>query len=156
MVFRSRNEEETLEMARLAGKTARGGEVWCLSGDLGAGKTVFVRGLAQGLGLQVPVSSPTFLLYHRYPGRRILHHLDWYRLNTPAEAEGLGWDEILSDPTGVVAVEWGDRFQRLLPQRSLFLSMTVAGEEERRLVLESAPLAEDRREELVRCWQPWK
>ena len=107
--FVTHSEEETSAAGeRFAGRL-RPGAVVLLHGDLGAGKTAFVRGLARGLGASADdVSSPTFTLIQEYRGRVRLHHVDLYRL-TPREAGELGLEE-LSDGNGVVAVEWAERW----------------------------------------------
>jgi len=109
------SEGETAEVAaRLAGRLTPGA-VLLLSGDLGAGKTAFVRGLAQGLGVSPDeVSSPTFTLVHEYRGGRLpLQHVDLYRLER-VDLDTLGLDEALAE-AGVVAIEWPERLQRRPP-----------------------------------------
>ena len=110
------------------------GSVVLLSGDLGAGKTVFVRGLAEGLGVMPSeVSSPTFTLMQEYRGGRLtLFHVDLYRLNDPREVDELGLDEIAED--GLMAIEWADRHPRP-PQGSVRVSIEHAGDTERRIVI---------------------
>jgi tRNA threonylcarbamoyladenosine biosynthesis protein TsaE len=102
------SEEQTADLARELAATLRAGDVLLLSGDLGAGKTAFVRGLADGLGVPPDeVSSPTFTLIHEYrSGRLPLYHADLYRLDRAA-AEDLGLEEMGAD--GVLAIEWPDR-----------------------------------------------
>ena len=100
--------------ARLA-RDATAGEVWALVGDLGAGKTHFVQGIAAGLGAAAQVTSPTFTLVHEYTGGRLpLFHFDLYRLRSEEEALALGWEEYL-DAGGLMVVEWADKFPALLP-----------------------------------------
>lgn len=97
-----------------------------LSGELGAGKTVFVKGLAEGLGIESgQVSSPTFVIANQYgsPSGRRLNHVDFYRLESEAELETMGFDDLL-DRSAVVAVEWGDRFERALPRDRLELRLS--------------------------------
>lgn len=102
----SPSAEVTRELAReLAGRLQRG-DLVLLSGELGAGKTEFVKGLAEGLGCTATVTSPTFTLVREYPGRELLLHLDLYRLGA-ADAEELGLDELRL--RGIVAVEWPER-----------------------------------------------
>jgi tRNA threonylcarbamoyladenosine biosynthesis protein TsaE len=110
------------------------GDVVLLVGDLGAGKTAFVRGLAEGLGVDPDeVSSPTFTLVQEYRGGRLpLFHVDLYRLNDPREIDDLGLDEIADD--GVLAVEWAERLPQA-PQKAVRVAIEHAGETERRLVI---------------------
>lgn len=112
----SRSPEQTVAIASDLARTLQPGDVVLLSGDLGAGKTAFVRGLALGLGASPDdVTSPTFTLLHEYRGGRLtLHHADLYRLET-AEVEDLGLDELASGG-GVLAVEWPDRLARPWPE----------------------------------------
>ena len=108
-------EEETRSLGReLAGAIAEEATL-SLEGPLGAGKTCFVQGLAQGLGLDpAMVSSPTFTLIHEYPGGRLpLIHFDLYRLNSERELAGLGCEDYFQTP-GVRAIEWGDKFPGML------------------------------------------
>ena len=107
----SRSPEETLAFGEEWGRTAQRGWVIGLSGDLGAGKTQFVKGFARGLGCPARVHSPTFALLNEYGGGRLrLFHLDLYRLNSPAEVAGAGLEEYLIHPDGVAVVEWIDRW----------------------------------------------
>jgi tRNA threonylcarbamoyladenosine biosynthesis protein TsaE len=94
------NVEETFQFAFEVGRLARPGEVWCLSGTLGAGKTAFIQGFAKGLGYQGRVTSPTFGLQNVYEARLPLYHFDWYRLAQPEEVVDLGWEEWLSRSAG--------------------------------------------------------
>ena len=96
----------TIRLGELIGKSLRAGDVVLLHGELGAGKTTLVRGLARAAGYRGRVSSPTFALAHVYRGKRLtLHHLDLYRLKD-GQTQELGLDELLNDPRGAVVVEW--------------------------------------------------
>ena len=108
------SEEETIALGRQLAAALSAGDVLLLSGDLGAGKTAFVRGLAQGLGIdEDEVSSPTFTLVHEYRGGRLtLYHVDLYRLDRAA-TDDLGLDE-LGVADGVLAIEWPDRLTHQL------------------------------------------
>lgn len=111
----SHSTEETIALGRAVAEQCGAGAVLGLCGDLGAGKTHFVKGLALGLGCDREVTSPTFTLVHEYRGGRLpLYHFDLYRLNTPEEALGLGFDDYL-EAGGVCVVEWADKFPELLP-----------------------------------------
>jgi tRNA threonylcarbamoyladenosine biosynthesis protein TsaE len=99
-------EEETIRLGEILGRSLRAGDVVLLYGELGAGKTTLVRGMARAVGYRGRVSSPTFALAHVYRGKRLtLHHLDLYRLKEGETGE-LGLDELMNDPCGAVVVEW--------------------------------------------------
>src|SRR3982074_1617271 len=100
---------ETEAFGELFGKRLRAGDMVLLRGELGAGKTTFVRGVARGTASVAPVASPTFQLVRVYPGRVQLAHIDLYRIERPSELGDLGLDELLDQ--GAVVVEWGDRLE---------------------------------------------
>jgi tRNA threonylcarbamoyladenosine biosynthesis protein TsaE len=102
------DEPATLSLGEKLGLAAKAGDVLLLAGDLGAGKTTLVRGLARGLGVTGPVTSPTFALLHELPGRVPLFHFDLYRV-TPLEIEAAGFPEYWEAARGVCAVEWPER-----------------------------------------------
>ncbi len=146
----TRGEAETEAIGEALARVLRGGDVILLIGEMGAGKTRFVRGLARGLGHDPrKVHSPTFVLANVYgvdagepgggaPGARMeLRHVDAYRLEEAEEAEGLGWDR-LADDRGVLVIEWGERVgeERAGLERALRVTMTHVGEEERGVVVE--------------------
>ena len=127
----SHGEAETAEVARQIAAGFRGGEVVLLTGELGAGKTAFVRGLARGLAADPEeVASPTFVLLTAYPGRLTLHHADLYRLRGDGDERELGLEE-LPGPKGVLAVEWADRLGALPWAATLRVSLSHAGDDER-------------------------
>ena len=108
--FISHSPAETEALGEKIGRAANHGLVLALSGDLGAGKTQFVKGLARGLGVTARVHSPTFTLVNEYSGGRLkLFHLDLYRLETPAQILSAGIEEFLA-PDGVAVMEWAERF----------------------------------------------
>jgi tRNA threonylcarbamoyladenosine biosynthesis protein TsaE len=150
--FACETPEDTFKLGELIGHQARPNEVWSLAGPLGAGKTLFVQGMAKGLGFEGPVTSPTFTLQHIYEGRLNLYHFDWYRLMERREVDDLGFRE-WSERGGVVAVEWGDKFPKLFPPNVIKLTFDVLSGESRRLIVEAThPESMDRLEELLRCW----
>jgi tRNA threonylcarbamoyladenosine biosynthesis protein TsaE len=105
--------------------------VLALCGELGAGKTQFVKGLAAGLGYQGDVTSPTFTLIHEYLGGRLpLYHFDFYRLDTEDEAIRLGLEEYLAGD-GVCVIEWADKFPGVLPPQTRWLDFSIDGERQR-------------------------
>jgi tRNA threonylcarbamoyladenosine biosynthesis protein TsaE len=144
--------EQTFKLGEVIGHQARPGEVWCLTGGLGAGKTLFVQGIAKGLGCKSNVTSPTFTLQQIYEGRLNLYHFDWYRLEQNREVDDLGWAEWLGKG-GVVAVEWGDKFLKLFPAEVIKMAFEPFGPESRRLIVEAKhPESMDRVQEIIRCW----
>ena len=118
--------ETPRELRAVAQKLAESlepGSVVALTGDLGAGKTEFTKGLAAGLGCPAEVTSPTFGLLHEYLGGRLpLFHLDFYRMEGATEVLDLGWDE-LSERDGVIVVEWPDRFEELIPPEACWVAI---------------------------------
>jgi tRNA threonylcarbamoyladenosine biosynthesis protein TsaE len=129
--------DETRAFAARVADLAVAGDLLVLVGDLGAGKTAFVQGLAAALGSSDPVTSPTFTIAHRYTGGRlVVHHLDAYRLAGPEEATDLALDELLDD-NALTVVEWGDRLQGLLPVERLELVIRFGeGDDDRIIHLE--------------------
>ena len=131
----SRSEAETLALARAFGRRARPGHVFALAGPLGAGKTVFARGLAEGLGVDEPVVSPTFTLMHRYQGRHPVLHVDAYRLSGLDELDDLDLDTDLLD--AAVVVEWGEGVaERLSEDDHLLIRLERREDDTRSAVLE--------------------
>ena len=105
-IFYSKSPLETEELGRVMGELSEGGEVFLLEGELGAGKTVLVKGIARGLGIGIQIVSPTFIIIRSYDGRLTLNHIDLYRLNS---IEGLGIEEYIDDSLSVTVVEWGEK-----------------------------------------------
>lgn len=122
---------------KLAEEMATGGVV-ALDGELGAGKTEMVKGMAAGMGYGGVVTSPTFTLLHEYrAGRKILYHFDFYRVENAQEIVELGWDELLEEPGSLLAVEWASRFPQLLPSAALRLELEILPEGGRRVTCAS-------------------
>jgi len=118
LTFRSEGEEQTIRLAETIACLLQPGDVLGLEGELGAGKTVFVRGIARGLGIGVPVRSPSFVMISHLKGRLDLFHVDAYRVSHPEQLSEAGFQEIL-EADGVVAVEWADKVASILPSRRL-------------------------------------
>ncbi len=118
------------------GGVLRAGDVVALWGELGAGKTLFTRGIARGLGVpeRIPVTSPTFTLINEYDGRLHLYHLDLYRVSHPDELETLPWKEALFSDA-VAVIEWPERLGDLLPESRWDVRITVTGDEQREVEL---------------------
>jgi tRNA threonylcarbamoyladenosine biosynthesis protein TsaE len=118
----SHSPDDTWELAKRLAPKLSAGDVISLSGDLGAGKTVFTKGLAEGLDITEPVTSPTFTILKEYRGRLPLFHFDVYRLGHPDELDELGVDECFYSD-GVSVVEWGDKVSALIPEEHLDIKM---------------------------------
>ncbi|MCC6315202.1 MAG: tRNA (adenosine(37)-N6)-threonylcarbamoyltransferase complex ATPase subunit type 1 TsaE [Thermomicrobiales bacterium] len=132
----SNSAETTRAIGRQLAAGLRAGDVVLLHGDLGAGKTTFAQGVADGLGVRDPVHSPTFTLVHEHPygdGERTLRHLDLYRLRGPDDLRGFDYDEHVAPEDGVTLVEWPERAGALLPERYLVVAFEPAGGDRRRL-----------------------
>jgi tRNA threonylcarbamoyladenosine biosynthesis protein TsaE len=128
-------ESETRQLATKVAALLDGGDVLLMQGDLGAGKTTFVQGLAEGLGIPVHVTSPTFTLIQEYRGGRLpLFHFDLYRLSGPEEVFELGFFDYL-DQAGVVVVEWPERLGALAPKERLDIKFTAVGDDARQITL---------------------
>ena len=124
--------EETFELGKVFGQTLRGGEVIEFVGDLGAGKTSFMRGLAEGIQSEDNVSSPTFTISNQYSGRDGLsiYHYDFYRLHDPGLiAEDLA--EAIQDPKAIVCVEWAESVRGVLPENRITIQITTLDENSR-------------------------
>jgi len=133
MDFFSRSPEQTRHIGARLGGMLRAGDVICLQGDLGAGKTTFVQGVAKGWGSLDSVSSPTFIIVNEY--RRAdegkLFHMDAYRLDSASEAEELDLDSMLAD--GALLLEWPERIDGLVPNEHLWIQLEHINEEEREM-----------------------
>ena len=132
-VFISHSEEETERFAADLAAGLTPGQTVLLRGDLGAGKTVFARGFARGLGCEDTLSSPTYTIVQEYmlPGGARLYHMDLYRISDAGAALDFGVDEFLDDPGAFKLIEWPERIESLLPEERITVSITHRGENER-------------------------
>ena len=138
-VFTTHAAEETFNLGRQVGEQLSGGEILLLSGPLGAGKTMFVKGLATALGLdRQEVTSPSFTLVNPYKGRLTLYHIDLYRLEGgAAAAQAIDLEELLSDTQAVIVIEWAERLgNHPLPPNVWRISITGDGDDPRRITIE--------------------
>jgi tRNA threonylcarbamoyladenosine biosynthesis protein TsaE len=128
--FETHSAEQTRALGERLAAELQGGDVVCLHGKLGAGKTVWVKGLAQGLGAAREATSPTFTLINEYPGPRPLYHFDLYRLTGAAELEDLGAEEYFYS-SGISVVEWAEKAAQLMPSRHWDITFEITGENDR-------------------------
>lgn len=123
MIFESYSADETFEIAKKMGESIKRGTVITMDGDLGAGKTLFTQGLAEGMGITEPVNSPTFTILQIYDtGRLPLYHFDVYRIEDPMEMDEIGFDDFLYGD-GVCVIEWAEQIEELLPDS--YIKMTL-------------------------------
>jgi tRNA threonylcarbamoyladenosine biosynthesis protein TsaE len=136
VTFLSIGPEETFALGAALGKLVGPGDFIALDGELGAGKTQFVRGLAAGADIspEETVSSPSFTLVNEYRCRIPLHHLDLYRLTSPRDVVELGFDELLGSQ-GATIVEWPDRLEAELPSELMLIRFEILDGDERKLVI---------------------
>ncbi|MDD3706096.1 MAG: tRNA (adenosine(37)-N6)-threonylcarbamoyltransferase complex ATPase subunit type 1 TsaE [Clostridiaceae bacterium] len=128
--------EETVEIGKQLGKLLNSGNIVCLTGDLGAGKTAFTQGIAKGLGVKDYVTSPTYTIINEYEGRVPLYHFDVYRLNDVEEMHELGYEEYFFGD-GVVVLEWADSVRDIIPPERLWITiLNTKGDNSREILME--------------------
>jgi tRNA threonylcarbamoyladenosine biosynthesis protein TsaE len=133
MKLRTSSAEQTRAVAAAVGTQLQPGDLVVLAGDLGSGKTTFAQGLARGLGVDAPVTSPSFTLVQEYDGRLPVAHVDVYRLDRLQELHDLGFDELV-DGRGVTMIEWGDAVAQILPADRLWVRIEAGATDDERLL----------------------
>lgn len=131
----SRSEKETEEIGYRFGKSLKRGDTVSLIGSLGAGKTVFAKGIARALDITEAVVSPTFTLVQEYEGSEKLYHLDLYRLSGEDEFESMGGEEFLY-PDGITLVEWAEKIGDMMRSDAFFVAITINDDESREITIE--------------------
>ena len=123
MIIETRSPEETFELGKKIGEAAKPGQVYTLNGDLGVGKTVFTQGVAAGLGITEPVSSPTFTIVQVYEeGRLPFYHFDVYRIGDIEEMEEIGYDDYFFGE-GICLIEWAELIRDILPEKRIEITI---------------------------------
>ena len=138
---------ETKKLGKLLASELTGGEVICLFGELGAGKTTFTQGLLEGLGAEKPYTSPTFVVMKEYEIRRkkkevrskkreidIIYHFDAYRVEAE-DMMNLGWEEIIADSSNICIIEWADKLKQIIPARAIWIGFTWLDAKRRKLTI---------------------
>ena len=126
IAIHTESAEETRRIGQVIGEAAAPGDIYLLTGPLGAGKTCLTQGIAQGLDVDGYARSPTFVLVTRYRGRLTIHHADLYRIDHPAEAWDLGLEDVMSAGEDVLIVEWADRAPDIFPGHALWVDLDYA------------------------------
>ncbi len=122
MEFILNSVEDTISLGKKLGSLLNAGDIICLEGDLGTGKTYFTKGIAKGLGIDEPITSPTFTIVNEYYGRLKLYHFDVYRVNDIDEIAEIGFDEyIFSDAVSII--EWANYIEELIPKKCIWVSI---------------------------------
>lgn len=157
MVIETKSASETVQIGKKIGSRLLSGDVVALVGELGAGKTQFIKGLAAGAGVGKPtyISSPSFTLINEYVGRIPFYHIDLFRLRTEKEAEELGLEEYFQG-RGITAIEWADKILSLLPKEILWIHIHYTGKNSRSLKIlgkgkHYEELIENFRSQIVDC-----
>ena len=123
MVKETYDNKETFELGKTIGQNAKPGQIYCLDGDLGVGKTVFTQGFAKGLGIYEAINSPTFTIVQEYTeGRLNLYHFDVYRISDVSEMDEIGYDEYFYSD-GVCLIEWGSLISDILPDETIYINI---------------------------------
>jgi tRNA threonylcarbamoyladenosine biosynthesis protein TsaE len=136
--FLTHSADETIALGRQLAPLIRDARIVLLRGDLGAGKTTLVKGIAEAFdaAAQEDVTSPTFTLVHEYRGpERTLYHIDLYRIETERELYTLGLDDLINEEGNILLIEWGEKFERMNRERDAEISIERLGQDDRRLTL---------------------
>lgn len=121
-IFETQSEKETFEIGYQMATQAKSGDIFCLLGDLGVGKTVFSKGFAEGLGISEPITSPTFTIVQVYEGEKPLYHFDMYRIEDEDELEMIGYEDYFFGQ-GVCLVEWANNVEEVIPASAKWITI---------------------------------
>ena len=136
MQITTKNSEETIRLGEKIGEKASSGMIIALYGDLGAGKTTLVQGIAKGLGINDYVTSPSFIIISEYKGRIDLTHIDLYRLDDKLQIEDIGIDDQFMKDNNVCVIEWAEKLGDLLPKGAVKINIDNLSENERKISVE--------------------
>jgi tRNA threonylcarbamoyladenosine biosynthesis protein TsaE len=149
MEFFTKSEKETKKLGELFAKKIKNLKlkkaiVFCLSGELGGGKTTFVKGLAKGFGIKKRILSPTFLIMRRFQTKekkfKNFYHFDCYRINDPKEILKLNFKKIISLPFNIVAIEWGEKIEKILPKDSIKINFEFIDQKTRKISVKNGKI----------------
>ena len=131
------SKEETVVLAQHLARTLKGGDFLAFYGELGAGKTTFIQGLAKGLGIEKRIISPTFIIMRHYALKlKNFYHVDLYRTQSKHDLLGIGLDQIIQDENNIVALEWAQKLGEMLPKKRIDVHMEYLGEDQRKIIIE--------------------
>lgn len=132
-LIQTKNADLTQKLGFEMAKGLKTGAIFALFGDLGSGKTTFVQGLAEGLGIKNKIISPTFIIVRKYEPN--FYHVDLYRIEGSKDLESLGLDEILADKSNIVAIEWPEKIEKFLPKKRIDLHFKYLGDDKRQITI---------------------
>lgn len=139
-IFTTTSPKQTRKLGEILAKELKGGEIICLMGELGSGKTTFAQGVLKGLGASGPYTSPTFVVMKHYRikdhrlGIKDTYHADAYRVR-PKDILELGWEEIISDRNNVIIIEWAERIKRIVPEGAIWLKFEHLKKDKRKITV---------------------
>jgi len=131
-VIYTNSSDETARLGEKFSEKIKNGEIILLFGDLGAGKTTFVQGLAKGLGIKRRITSPTFIVIRSYNEEKF-YHIDLYRIENEKDIEGLGIEEVLKDNKNIIAIEWPEKIKEIVPKKRIELFFSYLNDQKRRI-----------------------
>jgi len=138
MTFFSTSEKQTFNFSKKFSKNLIGGEIFGLIGNLGAGKTIFTKGLAQGLKIKKNITSPTFVLMKVYPVKsstiKFLVHIDAYRIKSAKDLIAIGADEYFNRADTITIIEWADKIKKILPKKTKFIKINLQKNNSRKII----------------------
>lgn len=146
MKYITHSADETIGLGERFAKRVGGGEVLCLYGELGAGKTTFIQGFAKGIGIRKRILSPTFIIVRRYSiidSPLTFYHIDLYRIKQPEETIELGLKDWLHNPNFIVAIEWPERLGKLLPDKTIDIHFKYVNENKREISMNKIQIPND-------------
>ena len=135
--FITKSSKETKQLGKNFAKTLKSGDVICLYGNLGGGKTTFTQGLSEGLGIKEKIISPTFIIIRSYPDNNF-YHVDLYRVDSEQNLINLGLEEILNDSSSIVVVEWAEKLKSFMPKKRIDVRFSLEGENSRKITFSLA------------------
>ncbi len=143
MEYITKNAKETEKLGETLAREVKGSKVIALIGDLGGGKTTFIKGFARGLGIKHNITSPSFLIMREYPvdkkNIKKLYHFDAYKIKDPREFLDLGFNEVLKEKEKIILIEWADRVKKILPKEYLTIKFEFLGKKKRKVTFKSSP-----------------
>ena len=128
----TQNSKETQKLGEILAREIKGGQIICLTGDLGAGKTTFTQGFLKGLKVKGPYTSPTFLIIKKYG--QYIYHIDAYRVKAK-DILNLGWEEMLQNKKNIIIIEWADRIKKIIPPNAVWIKFKWLDENKREMTL---------------------